>query len=216
MSLFDKFKRLKPARVRQALSSNPMARKYYSSAELRKMGFASVGDNVRIERSCVIVNPGYISIGHDVIIDQFTFVIAGEAGVEIGSWIHIAGHNLLGGNAGLVMEDFTNIAAGSKLISSSDDFGGDYLIGPSSPSKFTKIHAAPIILRENTILGAGTVVLPGCECAEGTATGANAVIVKSTEPWGIYVGSPAKRLKDRKSRCKELADQTRREFDGLA
>ena len=189
-----------------------MARRYYTSAELRRMGFAKVGENVRIERSCVIVNPAHISIGHDVIIDQFTFLIGGQAGVRIGSWIHIAGHNLLGGNAGLEIADFCNIAAGSKLITASDNFGGDYLIGPAAPPEHVDIKTEKIVLEENTILGVGTVVLPGCRCAEGTATGANTVIVKSTEPYGIYVGSPAQRIKDRGTRCRDRAAQVREAY----
>lgn len=33
---------------------------------------------------------------------------------------------------------------------------------------------------------------------EGTSIGANSLVLKSTEPWGIYAGSPIKKLKNRK------------------
>ena len=39
--------------------------------------------------------------------------------------------------------------------------------------------------------------MPGVILAEGTSIGAMSLVLKSTEAWGLYVGNPAKRLKDR-------------------
>ena len=47
------------------------------------------------------------------------------------------------------------------------------------------------------IIGAGTVVLPGVEIGEGTAVGAQGLVTRSLEPWGVYAGCPVRRLKDR-------------------
>ncbi|MBD3830902.1 MAG: acyltransferase, partial [Arcobacter sp.] len=55
----------------------------------------------------------------------------------------------------------------------------------------------------HSIVGASSVIMPGVTLGEGTSIGAMSLILKSTEPWGIYVGNPAKRLKDRK---KDLLD----------
>ena len=38
----------------------------------------------------------------------------------------------------------------------------------------------------------------GVTLEEGTSIGANSLVLKSTEPWGIYAGSPIKKLKNRK------------------
>lgn len=205
--MLDRIRKLSIARVRQELSSNPLAREYYTSAELRTMGFRQVGDNVRLERSVKVVNPAYIRIGDNVTIDQFTVMVAGAAGIDIGSHLHIAGHVLLGGNAGITLKDFANIAVGSRLISATDDFSGDYLMGPAIPAKFCNITAERIILEEHTILGASTIVLPGVVCAEGTATGAQSLLTSSTEPWWLYTGSPAKKRRSRSRRALELAQQ---------
>jgi galactoside O-acetyltransferase len=40
--------------------------------------------------------------------------------------------------------------------------------------------------------------MPGVTLAEGSVAGSNSVITKDTEPWTIYVGSPAKPIKIRK------------------
>ena len=54
-----------------------------------------------------------------------------------------------------------------------------------------------VSIGRHVILGTQSVVFPGVSVAEGCATGAHTVINHSTEPWGIYVGSPARRIKSR-------------------
>ena len=50
----------------------------------------------------------------------------------------------------------------------------------------------------HVIIGSGSVVFPGVKIAEGCSVGALSLVNKSTEPWGIYVGNPARRVKLRK------------------
>ena len=45
-------------------------------------------------------------------------------------------------------------------------------------------------------LGARSIILPGVNLAEGCIIAAGSVVTKSTEPNGLYAGSPAKRIKD--------------------
>ena len=47
-------------------------------------------------------------------------------------------------------------------------------------------------MRKFSAIGVNSVVLPNVEMAEGSVLGANSLLLKDTEPWGIYVGSPAK------------------------
>ena len=41
------------------------------------------------------------------------------------------------------------------------------------------------------------MIMPGVTLAEGTSVGAMSLVRKSTEAWSIYVGNPAKKIKDR-------------------
>ena len=45
-------------------------------------------------------------------------------------------------------------------------------------------------------LGARVVVLPGVQVAPGCIVGAGAVVTRDTEPDGVYVGVPARRIRD--------------------
>jgi galactoside O-acetyltransferase len=49
-------------------------------------------------------------------------------------------------------------------------------------------------------LGTNVVVMPGVIISEGSVIGANSLVTKTTEPWTIYVGSPAKPIKLRNSK----------------
>lgn len=46
--------------------------------------------------------------------------------------------------------------------------------------------------------------MPGVVLNEGTSIGAMSLVLKSTQAWSIYVGNPAKKLKDRKKDLLEL------------
>jgi galactoside O-acetyltransferase len=48
------------------------------------------------------------------------------------------------------------------------------------------------------IVGASSIIFPGVTLAEGCSVGAMTLVNKSTAPWGIYVGNPARRVKERK------------------
>jgi acetyltransferase-like isoleucine patch superfamily enzyme len=72
------------------------------------------------------------------------------------------------------------------------------------PIKFKNETFEAVFLRKHVIIGAGAVVFPGVDIAEGCAVGAMSVVKRSTEPWGVYVGNPARRVKERKRNMLEL------------
>lgn len=46
-------------------------------------------------------------------------------------------------------------------------------------------------------IGRRAIIMPGVEIAKGCIIGAGAVVTKNTQPYGIYGGVPAKRMKER-------------------
>ncbi len=55
----------------------------------------------------------------------------------------------------------------------------------------------PIRLRAGSWAGAKCVICPGVEFGEGAVAAAGSVVVKSLEPWTIYAGNPAARVRAR-------------------
>ena len=165
--------------------------------EIDAIGFACVGENVRISDRASIYGAGKIKIGNNVRIDDFCVLSAGDGGIEIGSYIHIAVFVSLIGAAKIKISDFCNISSRVSIYSSNDDCSGAALAGPMISSEFTNVHSAPVLIGRHVIVGSGSVVLPGVRIEEGVAVGAMSFINKDCDSFGVYFGVPAKRIKDR-------------------
>lgn len=170
---------------------------FYSKKELEEIGFKRFGKNVLISNKCSIYNAKNISIGDNVRIDDFCILSAGDGEILIGSWVHIACYVSLIGKESIILEDYSQVGAKSSIYSSTDDFSGDYLVGPSIPDEYTNVKHGMVILRQFSVLGCNTVVLPHVTIGEGTAIGALSLVYKDLEPWKIYGGTPVKILKER-------------------
>jgi galactoside O-acetyltransferase len=168
---------------------------YLRDEQLSAMGFKSLGRNVRISEKASIYGAELMSIGDHTRIDDFC-VVSGR--VTLGRNVHIAIFcNVAGGEAGVELEDFAGMAYGCHVFSQSDDYSGRTLTNPTVPDKFKKEIKAKVHLKRHCILGTKTIVLPGVTLEEGTAVYALSMVTKSTEPWSIYYGIPAKKIKER-------------------
>lgn len=175
----------------------PKDKDYYDEEELRSMGFKSVGIDVRVSKLAIIKNPNEVSLGNHVAIDPYV-IIATQA--EIGNYIHIANATVVLGSvkSKLVMEDFSFTSSHCTLVCGTDDYVGEALANPTIPLKYRKLTFGTTIFRKFSGIGANTVTMPNITIGEGTVTGACALITKSLDPWGIYLGVPAKRFRDRR------------------
>lgn len=169
-----------------------------SVAALKALGFAALGENVQISDRASIYNPTQISIGSNVRIDDFCVISAGKGGMHIGNNVHIAAFCSLIGAGKITLADFTGLSSRVSIYSSSDDYSGASLTNPTVPEKFTSVQHANVCLEKHVIIGSGTVVLPGVTLHEGVAIGALSLVHKSCSAFGIYAGSPLKRIKERK------------------
>ena len=78
------------------------------------------------------------------------------------------------------------------------------MIGPTIPIQFRNVYGSPLVIEKHVIIGTGVTILPGSIIGEGVAIGANSLITKECKAWGIYVGSPAKYIKERSKKVLEL------------
>lgn len=62
------------------------------------------------------------------------------------------------------------------------------------------IFAKPINIEDEAWVAAGAFVHPGVTIAKGSVVGARAVVAADTEPFGVYVGHPARKVSERMSR----------------
>lgn len=169
---------------------------YYDQDQLVRMGFRKLGRNVKISDKASIYNPELMEVGDNSRIDDFC-VISGQ--IKIGNFNHITPMCLIaGGQPGIVFEDFCTVAYGVKIFSQSDDYSGETLVNSLIPKKYKNEKFESVRLGRHVIVGAGSIVMPGVHLAEGCSVGAMTLMNKSTQPWGIYAGCPARRIKERK------------------
>lgn len=172
-----------------------MATSFYSEEELKEIGFASLGKNVRISRKASIYGASDIRLGSHVRIDDFC-VLSGK--ITIGNYVHVAVMTVLfGGTAGITFEDYTGISSRCAVYATSDDYSGDYMTNPTVPAKFTHVVDEPVLIKKHSIIGTGSTIMQGVTLEEGTALCAMTFATKDTKPWGIYMGYQCVRVKDR-------------------
>lgn len=172
-----------------------------SRQQLLEMGFAEVGEPVFISDKASFYGCNRIRLGHHVRIDDFAVLSAGEGGITIGNYIHIAVYSSLIGAGSIRIEDFANISSRVSVYSSSDDYSGESMTNPMVPDGYKAVQHAPVTIGRHVIIGAGTVVLPGVTLHEGAAVGALSLVNQDCAAFGIYAGVPAIW---RKTRSKQL------------
>lgn len=177
---------------------------YYSDTELAALGWKRVGRNVRVSRKASIYNPQSIEIGDDSRIDDFCLLSPGADGIVIGRNVHLAAYSSLIGAARIALEDFTGLSSRVSIYSSSDDYSGHSMTNPTVPPEFTCVRHAPVRLARHTIVGAGSVILPGVTLHEGCAVGALSLVRKDCNAFGIYAGNPARLIGTRARDLLEL------------
>lgn len=190
------------------------------AAEIRNKYYAaqlkSMGKNVRIGYGVKIVNPQYISIGDDVLIDDHVTLIArGPGGLSIGSHIHINDrvyldteredgyinvhdHVYIGtgttlfGHYGMEIGEHALLAQNITITPYSHIFEdpNDYIINQGG-------HSKKVTIGKDSYLGMNVCVLYSADIGDGSVIGSGSVVVKPIPPYSVAVGNPAKVIRKR-------------------
>ena len=177
---------------------------FLSRAEINAMGFKFVGENVYLSDKASYYNCKNISIGNNTRIDDFAVLSAGEGGIEIGNYIHIAVYSSLIGKGKIILKDFSNISSRVAIYSSNDDYSGEFMTNPMVSTELTNVTHGPVTIGKHAIVGAGSVILPNVSLEDGVVIGALSLVTKDCGAFSVYIGTPAKKIKERKRDLLEL------------
>jgi galactoside O-acetyltransferase len=163
---------------------------------MEELIFKKVGIDLFVDTTSRIKQPQLVELGNHVAIDIGAYI---STKASIGDYVHIAPYScIIGGEKSeLIMEHFSGISAGCKILCGSDDYT-DGLMNPQVPIEYRNPKISFVKFERFSCVGVNCVVMPGVTLAEGSVIGSNSVLTKDTEPWTIYVGSPAKPVKIRK------------------
>ncbi|MEI6533036.1 MAG: acyltransferase [Candidatus Roizmanbacteria bacterium] len=169
---------------------------FLTGSELSKLGFKSLGENVKISNKAVFYNTHNISIGDNTRIDDFCILSAG-CEISIGAYVHISVYSSLIGKGIIRIEDHVALSGRTSLYSSNDDYSGEYLTNPTVSSEYTNVLNQDVVIEKHSIIGSGCVILPGSYLEKGVAVGSLSLIKGKLKEFGIYAGIPVKFIKSR-------------------
>lgn len=135
---------------------------------------------------------GTISIGENGYILPFAYIISYGGNIEIGNNFSLHPYSMIYGNGGVKIGNNVRIAAHSVIISANHSF-----VNREMPIFEQSLSKLGVEIKNDVWIGAGCYVLDGVVIEEGCVIGAGSVVTKSTTPFGVYVGNPARRIKTR-------------------
>ncbi len=157
---------------------------------------AFFGEGAVIYPSAKIIRPECLWLGDHSTIDDFVFLNAGEA-TRLGRYVHIAAHVSVIGGGELEIGDYGVLATGSRILTATDTYREGHRMSTHLPDEHRSVLKAKVTIERDAFVGANAVVLPGVTIGEGAVVGAGAVVTTDLEPWTVYTGVPARRLKAR-------------------
>lgn len=164
-----------------------------------------IGEGVRLYPMCKMIHPGSAELDNNCQIMDFVFIDAGEL-LKIGKFSTITWHCIIEGGAKTYIGDRVFLGPGSKLLTSTYELNGFYSV-EHLPEGCGAIRYGDIIIKDDAYLGANVTVLPGVTIGEGAIVGANSLVSKDIEPWGIYVGVPCKKVGERQKPTPERQEK---------
>jgi maltose O-acetyltransferase len=124
------------------------------------------GRNVRVLSHVFVYHPRKLVVGHNVGISPMCQINAG-GGIKVGD-------NVL-------------IGPGCMIWSQNHRFSAIEIPICEQEYEFDEV-----VMEDDVWMGAGAIVLPGVRLGKGTVVAAGAVVTRSTEPYTIVAGVPAK------------------------
>lgn len=117
-----------------------------------------------------------------------------KLGCKVGKGVFVGDHVVVDENHAdlITLEDRVHVASGTRLLCHQRDLS-HYCIGDD----YAKLgyRLAPIHMKQGSLVGMESFVMPGVTIGEGAIVGAGSLVTKDVPDWTIAAGRPAKVLK---------------------
>lgn len=157
-------------------------------------GSISIGRGTTIHPSVALsAGGGRIVIGEGCCILKGAILSAYGGSIVLGKNVSVNPYSILYGHGGTVVGDDVRIAAHVVIIPAEHVFEDKKMCIHNQG-----IKAEGIKIGKDVWIASGVKILDGSEVSDGCVIGANAVVKGKTEPYCIYAGVPARKIKERK------------------
>lgn len=119
-------------------------------------------------------------------------VYLGSASVSLADGVFLNIYCFLDGSAPIVIGEGVQFGPYVKILTGTHVYANSVLRrGPLS-----KDIAQAVRIERGCWVGMNSTIMPGVTVAEGCVIGAGSLVTRSTEPNGLYLGNPARRVKN--------------------
>lgn len=132
--------------------------------------------NPKIQKSAEIFENVYLGSNN--------VVMGKETAINVGAFID--------GSAPVIIEDYSRIGPYTKILTGTHNYRNSVIRRRLEDGTLAK----SVKIERGCWVGMGTIILPGVTIAEGCIIASGSVVIKDTEPNGLYAGNPALRKKD--------------------
>lgn len=178
------------------LSANVSPKAIIKGASGIRIGPKAVINAYAVIQCNTVWNADFVSetihIGEHTRIQPFAYLQTDGGRIEIGKHCSVNAYAVLYGHGGLVIGNYVRIATHTVIVPGNHNFDRTDI-----PIALQGSSGQEIRIDDDVWIGAGVKILGGVQIAKGSIIGAGSVVTKSTEPYGIYAGVPAKLIKSR-------------------
>ena len=153
------------------------------------------GKGVRLYPLCKMIRAENAELDNNCQIFDNVFIDAGKR-LRIGKYTTLTWGVLIEGGAETYLGDRVFLGPSTKLLTSTYKIQGFYT-AEHLPEGCQETEYGDITIKDDAYLGANCTVMPGITIGEGAVVGSNSLVTKDLEPWGIYVGTPCKKIGER-------------------
>lgn len=155
---------------------NGVASSLFTPPTLRKMIYKSMG--YKIGKGSMIYHQCFCGAGN------------GDKGkITMGDYSYVNYRCFIDLSEDIYIGNHVSIAFGCTFITSTHELGDEN-------QRAEKGIAFGIVVEDGCWIGARTSIMPGVTIKKGCVIGSDSLVLSDTEPNGLYVGHPAKRIKD--------------------
>jgi galactoside O-acetyltransferase len=155
--------------------------------------FLRCGQGLRLPLTTSIRGYRNIVIGNNFVALGHLYLFAHDGGfVQIGDNCSVNTNVQIGGALGRIVIGNNVIIAPNVVVRAAD-----HGISRAAPIRYQPHRRGEIIIEDDVWLGSNAVVTSGVTIARGTVVGAGAVVTRSTEPYSIVAGVPARKIGER-------------------
>ncbi len=156
-------------------------------------GTLRIGARARIAAGARLAfRRGSLTIGREARLHHGALIDALRGRVVIGDNFSLNPYSIVYGLGDVTIGDDVRVAAHVVVVAFDHN-----VEDRARPIRMQGVTKKPVVIESDVWIGAGARILGGSHVRRGCVVGANAVLKGDTEPYGIYVGNPARLLRFR-------------------